>query len=75
MKKSLLSNLLIVVCAFANAQNVGINADGSLPTGTYNYKAFSETGRYTSTWIFKDGKWQMDTDHTSVIPDKSTANK
>ncbi len=31
MKKSLLSNLLIVVCAFANAQSVGINTDGSAP--------------------------------------------
>ncbi len=31
MKKSLLSNLLIVICAFANAQSVGINTDGSNP--------------------------------------------
>lgn len=35
-------------------------------TGSYEGKKFSETGRYTSTWRFKDGKWQMVADHTSV---------
>lgn len=40
-------------------------------TGTHKGKKFSETGRYTSTWIFKDGKWQMVADHTSLIePEK-----
>ncbi len=34
MKKSLLSNLLIVVCVIANAQGVAINTDGSAPAAS-----------------------------------------
>lgn len=36
-------------------------------SGTYNGEKFTETGRYTSTWMYKDGKWQMVADHTSNI--------
>jgi uncharacterized protein (TIGR02246 family) len=40
--------------------------------GTYKGKPFSETGRYTTTWFYKNGKWQMAADHASVIPEKNT---
>ncbi|HSP41155.1 MAG TPA: nuclear transport factor 2 family protein [Gillisia sp.] len=40
-------------------------------SGSYKGEKFTETGRYTSTWIFKDGKWQLVADHTSTIqPEK-----
>jgi hypothetical protein len=42
-------------------------------TGTYKGKPFSIIERYTATWIFKNGKWQMAADHASVIPEKNTA--
>lgn len=37
-------------------------------SGTYKGTAFKESGRYTSTWIYKDGKWRMVADHTSELP-------
>ena len=37
-------------------------------------KPFSERGRYTYTWMYKDGCWQMVTDHVSVIPVKQAAS-
>lgn len=39
-------------------------------SGTYKGQAFSETGRYTTTWIYKDGRWQIMSDHTSKVADK-----
>lgn len=39
-------------------------------TGTYKGEKFKESGRFTSTWLFKDGKWKMIADHVSVIPEK-----
>lgn len=39
--------------------------------GTYKGEEFTESGRYTSTWRYKDGKWKMVADHTSDIqPEK-----
>lgn len=39
--------------------------------GHYNGESFKESGRYTSTWIYKDGKWQIVADHSSIIePEK-----
>ncbi len=40
-------------------------------TGTYQGEKFSESGRYTSTWMLKDGKWQIIADHTSRLPMKN----
>lgn len=40
-------------------------------SGTYKGEKFSESGRFTSTWMLKDGKWQMVADHVSLIPGKS----
>jgi uncharacterized protein (TIGR02246 family) len=37
-------------------------------TGTYKGTPFTESGRYTTTWIYKDGKWRIVADHTSVLP-------
>lgn len=36
-------------------------------TGSYKGESFTESGRYTTTWIYKDGKWQIVADHTSSI--------
>ena len=36
----------------------GTNADG---------KPFEETDRYTTTWVWRDLRWQIVSDHTSVI--------
>lgn len=38
-------------------------------TGSFKGKPFSETGRYTTTWIYRDGKWRIVADHTSPMPD------
>ena len=35
-------------------------------TGSYKGKAFDETGRYTTTWIWKDLRWQVIADHNSL---------
>jgi uncharacterized protein (TIGR02246 family) len=52
-------------------RNAAVETGSYSAEGTYKGKAFSEKGRYTSTWIYKDGKWQMVADHTSVMPVKS----
>lgn len=36
-------------------------------TGSYKGKVFTETGRYTSTWFYSDGKWRLVSDHNSII--------
>lgn len=35
--------------------------------GTYKGEKFSDSGRYTSTWIYQDGKWKLIADHTSTV--------
>ena len=35
--------------------------------GTHKGKAFDETGRYTTTWIWKDLRWQVIADHNSIV--------
>jgi len=35
--------------------------------GSYKGKPFDETGRYTTTWIWKDLRWQVIADHNSLI--------
>ncbi|CAN5217740.1 hypothetical protein BH23BAC2_BH23BAC2_20160 [soil metagenome] len=39
-------------------------------TGSYKGEKFTESGRYTSTWIFKNGKWQIVADHSSRSSEK-----
>ena len=36
-------------------------------TGSYKGKPFDETGRYTTTWIWKDLRWQVIANHNSLI--------
>jgi hypothetical protein len=54
-------------------QIIGNNA--ALETGTYTTigvsksRPFTEKGRYTTTWIFRDGRWQITADHSSKISD------
>ncbi len=36
-------------------------------TGTYKGKPFEEKGRYTTTWIWREQRWQMIADHNSLI--------
>ena len=36
-------------------------------TGTSKGKPFNETGRYTTTWIWKDLRWQIIADHNSIV--------
>jgi ketosteroid isomerase-like protein len=36
-------------------------------TGTSKGKVFDETGRYTTTWIWKDLRWQVIADHNSIV--------
>lgn len=36
-------------------------------TGTSDGKAFDETERYTSTWVWRGGRWQIVADHTTAI--------
>jgi hypothetical protein len=38
--------------------------------GTSKGKAFDETGRYTTTWIWKDLRWQIIADHNSIVAKK-----
>lgn len=36
-------------------------------TGTFKGKAFEETGRYTTTWVWRDLRWQILADHNSIV--------
>lgn len=35
--------------------------------GTHKGKAFDENGRYTTTWVWRGGRWQVAADHTSLV--------
>jgi ketosteroid isomerase-like protein len=35
--------------------------------GTNKGKPFDETSRYTTTWVWKDMRWQISADHTSAV--------
>lgn len=41
--------------------------------GTHKGKPFSEAGRYTTTWVRRDGRWQIVADHNSASPQPSAA--
>ena len=36
-------------------------------TGTNKGKPFEESGRYTTTWVWKDLRWQAIADHNSIV--------
>ena len=54
-------------------RRIRIYGDTALETGSFTFrgtfkgKPFSEYGRYTTTWIKRDGRWQMVADHISLI--------
>jgi hypothetical protein len=89
MKKLILCLLLLFITFSVMAhQGLAINTDSCLPNASVSLDpkhlnkrvliprvAFSEKGRYTPLWIYKDGNWQRASDHTSVIFDNRTANK
>jgi hypothetical protein len=49
--------------------NTAVETGRFSDTGTFKGKPFSETGRYTTTWIYRDGKWKIVADHTSALPE------
>jgi uncharacterized protein (TIGR02246 family) len=60
-----------VVSADQKVRSIGNNA--ALETGTYTVtglskgKPFTEKARYTTTWIARNGQWQIAADHSSKI--------
>jgi len=49
-------------------RNTAVETGKFSSTGSYKGKPFSETGRYTTTLIYRDGKWRIVADHTSPMP-------
>ena len=37
-------------------------------SGTDNNRPLHRTVRYTETWVFRDGRWQLVASHSSVLP-------
>lgn len=56
-------------------RNTAVETGSFAVKGTHKGKPFAETGRYTATWVRRDGRWQIVADHTSVISQTSTASK
>ncbi len=54
-------------------RNSAVETGRYTATGTNKGEPFSESGRYTSSWFYKNGKWQMAADHISVILEKNTS--
>ena len=52
-------------------RNTAVETGRFTVNGTYKGESFSEVGRYTTTWIYRDGKWRIVADHTSLIPDSN----
>ena len=50
-------------------RNTAVETGKFSSTGSYKGKPFSETGRYTTTWLYRDGKWRIVADHTSPMQD------
>ena len=49
-------------------KNTAVETGRFSTTGSYKGEPFSEEGRYTTTWVYRDGKWKIVADHTSLIP-------
>lgn len=47
--------------------NVAVETGTFRIKGTNKGKAFEETDRYTTTWVWRDLRWQIASDHTSVV--------
>jgi len=48
-------------------QNMAIVVGTYRAKGTYKGKSFDHHGRFTDTWVFKDGVWQCAASHTTLI--------
>lgn len=49
-------------------RNTAVETGRFTSAGSYKGEPFSEVGRYTTTWVYRDGKWKIVADHTSLIP-------
>ena len=49
-------------------KNTAVETGRFSGTGSFKGVPFSEMGRYTTTWIYRNGKWKIVADHTSLIP-------
>lgn len=69
---------LVLTSVKASDKKFRIYRNAAVETGRYevagSYKGtpFTETGRYTTTWIYKDGRWQIVADHNSTLPQATT---
>ena len=54
-------------------RNTAVETGRYAVKGTHKGKPFTEIGRYTTTWVRRDGRWQIVADHTSVLPQSATA--
>lgn len=58
-----------------NIDNVSVSmyGDAAVVTGvyhtkgTYNGRPYDHVGRFTDTWVLKDGRWQCVASHTSLL--------
>lgn len=70
----MMSTDLVFLTAKTDDKNFRLYRDTAIETGryastgTYKGEPFSESGRYTTTWIYRDGKWKIVADHTSAFP-------
>jgi len=76
--KSMSSGDLVITSAKSSDKKFRIYRNAAVETGRFDmegsYKGtpFTEAGRYTTTWIYKDGKWKIVADHASAIPPAAT---
>lgn len=49
-------------------RNTAVETGRFTAAGSYKGEPFSESGRYTTTWVYRDGKWKIVADHTSPMP-------
>lgn len=65
---------MVVESTEISDQKVRVIGNGAaVETGTYKVKgsnkgkAFEESGRYTTTWVWRGGRWQVVADHVSEV--------
>ncbi|MCB0448221.1 MAG: DUF4440 domain-containing protein [Gelidibacter sp.] len=49
-------------------RNTAVETGKYVSEGTYNGKIFMDSGRYTATWVYRDGHWKLVAEHSSHIP-------
>ena len=53
--------------------NMAVETGKYIVNGTSKGIAFTEEGRFTTTWIKRNGRWQIVADHSSVIKNDAAA--